>query len=271
MSLQNLDQYQRLISVEALSVHKPDAKTISRLINYFSGVQDFIGGAVSGLGTNGKYKYMDVSKLIKVLKPITYDDLSEVPLPTPAGLSATYIDYINVLSKAQYFTNSLYDDVLMPFNRWVADCLNDPKKLESVRNNIGVKLHDLSGIKEDLKGCLKNGEAGVNKYGRLLQRNADWDTIGKNMNSVLTTQKKLNNERIQSTVNTITDNVNILIGRLNDPNEPYPISSKNLAELSRVCYEMAIEVEFYALIDYQIRAADTALSDGIEGLIKNYK
>lgn len=252
-----------LISLEALSGSQVFNAVAHRLPNYFADVKNFITNLTAEEAP--RLELVDSRKVEKLLAKTNYATLRPVTVFTPVGLKVSYLEYIEALEEASAITTKLTSECLNPFNVWLAVQLSNPTALSSLRSGLdipGFVVHDISEVQRKLGKCFSQG--GVSSqytYGQSVARNADWHACDVRINNLVTKHSSINPSEVVRLVQEVTANLDKLLLRLSEEPEIYKLSGVTLDTISKLCYTIGVEIEFFSVITYQLQAMQVAFAD----------
>ena len=258
------------ISLEALNGSQVFSAVSRRLPSFFADVKNFVTGLAAEEAP--RLNLVDSRKVEKLLAKTNYATLRPVTVYTPIGLKADYLTYLNVLNQAVDISSALIPEILAPFNKWLAIQLTNPSALSSLRSGLDIPdyvVHNISILQKELGKCFSHG--GVNSqytYGEAVARNADWHAADTLINAMVIKRSSIKATEIVRLVEEVTANLDKLLQRINEEPEVYKLSGVTVDTISKICYNMGVEIEFYSVISYQLQAMQVAFADSCERLEK---
>lgn len=260
-------------SAEALSVHNTINGTVKRLASFLSRTAESIDiAALSMVDFTFGTTLSDTVKSRGVdrrLKEINYMDLAPQRFPVIPGLDTTWLKFLKTLDGAVETSVNLYDDFLLPFKQLLANAINDPESLSSASLRQRSIRYDfdavLKAMGKDLSG---NTRIPVRTWGRLVDRNTDFDEVVGITTTLSMKMEKNNMALVKKTVEEINDLLKTLSTKLVDPSEPYRPSKALIIELSDMTFQLAAAVQFYGITKNNLMLHEKSIAETINRLIK---
>lgn len=256
------------ISLEAISGTQVYKLVAHRLPSFFADVKNFVTGIVSEEAP--RVQFVEVKEAEKAIGRTIYADLRHVTVYVPAGLNVHYLDYVDALHNAVSVNARMVKETLAPFNAWLAQMLTNPEGLsaqrapEALRNFI---FHDIDSVKKGLAACFKKGSVETEvPFGKIAARNGDWKTIVDKTNDLIQLQSAIDPKEVRDMVNSITANLDTLLRRMEEDKDMYRASAVTVDFLSKLCYNLGLEIEFFSVTAYQLKVLEQALNDSNERL-----
>lgn len=157
--------------------------------------------------------YKDNSKVDFVSKRL-------VKVPIPLGLTSTYLEYTKILNEGLVLSTQAYDNVLVPFARWLAVVINDIEVLSSnrVQGLTNFKPGDLKSVNDKLKRVVeKRPTTQERKFGDVVKRVQELDEIDSLLMSMDTLRSTINIDQVQKKVEEIDSLLNNIIEIVSEP------------------------------------------------------
>lgn len=198
------------------------------------------------------------------VEKVSYASLRETKVYVPAGLAVNYKTYLAVLEPSIKINEGLLPRILIPFARWLAEAINNPEQLKRVSASSirSFDPHNLDKVLEELGECFDKG-SNANKvpFKQAFARNADVKEVFEETENLTSRFIAIDRSRVIAKVDEISDNLDVLIARIEEGDEEYNIGGNTEKLLSQLAYTMAREVEFYGSVAYQLTQLTTALND----------
>lgn len=208
--------------------------------------------------------------LIAKLMNINYTSVKAVEVYCPPGLSVSYLELMDKLEEASLVTSALKKDIIVPILKWLAVHINKPEMLSTFSGGdtiTDLKEHDLQAIKDKLKQCFSASPTKVKLlYGSAFKRNSDWNESIKRATIIFNNINKYPIKELNEDVNEICKRFDILIKKLEDKDNAVNMTANKVQILSKLCYTIAQECEFYAFYCFQMQSTLVALMDTEEKL-----
>lgn len=243
-TLTALHNRKTVISHEALSINRTTAPLLKKLVSYIDGASEFVNKQLNSMTTPRHELELDATARKAQLR--SYADLRTMTIPVPAGLSVTWLQYLDVLEEAHRIVENLYDDTLRPFSLFVGACINDPERTTQLITSHSVTVTDLGPIKKKFSAALSNGTKAEQQYGKCIQRHTDWTAVRDRTNALINSSKKLPKDLISESISQIDEQLTLLVQKMSDTNNQFRPTPAIIEELSDLTYMLAEKVTFYA-------------------------
>ena len=231
--------------------------SLPTIINGYSGFQN----ALSKVGKIVALSFKR-STLSKQLERVSYVDLSQLQVSVPQGLAVDYLSYINILENAVDRAEKV-EPLVDSFISVVAQLLTNPEQQkDSVRKDSFYR--DLQTSRETqyatIGSCFSNQSKAKMPYGKLVARNRDWDAVTNKVNDLIDRMNKINRTKLLQK----SKHLRSLLDKVAESSKrggfdsASPETVKLLAEGS---YQIASELEYFAVIYYRVTVLVNAVSD----------
>lgn len=188
-----------------------------------------------------------------------FAELIDLRFFTPPGMRTTYLSLFQTLVECQEFSERTLNDTLVPLKQWAALMYNDPSRLRSVRTSSPVTVIDPTKLSKQLSAQCSFSGVAQRPFGDVFESNADFGKVNELVNDLVvrynsTTINRFDDETkaLSQILVQLTDTV----GRMGDDK----VSSEVATYLADLCYQVARQVEFYAVYQTVFRAALSALT-----------
>jgi hypothetical protein len=195
-----------------------------------------------------------------------------VKIAVPQGMTASYLAYIDVMENNVKEAEKVLESSLRPFNTWLATTINNPKTLLSQRPpklvELGIEYIDVNKVVGEFNTVSEANKPTIYlEYGRCFSRNKDVEKALDKVQTMHGNMYKFPFTGVQETVKSIVSNIDLIEELLEtDYEKQLPNSmSKFIADNT---YEMAKQVEFFALTVYHYIAFITAFEQWQEDIKK---
>lgn len=244
----------RVISTEALQVHRPLISTVQKLSNFIKDVAHGFGdvnvlGAVNTLLKKDNTFTANEKKAMNAMSRVAYGDIAQIKLPCMAGQQVTWLQFLRDIESGITFVINFYDGLLSDTTRFLAEVISSPEKMEQIarRYQIGeIDFDKLFGaIRNDVAGSSKTGSLPL---GKLLDRNADFIEVVNLTNRFAESLYVSNQDLVTERVANIKRQLNDISESIVDANESYRMSGRNIDQLARIAFNTAQAVEYYGVI-----------------------
>jgi len=101
-------------------------------------------------------------------------------------------------------------------------------------------------------------------YGDLVGRQSDWPKIAASFNDLSDRLGKIDRVQVLGYVTTISEHIERLIENLSDDSQAYAENGISIANLAKVSYAVANEVEFYASHAYMVELLQTSIENAVD-------
>lgn len=249
-------------ALEELMIHRNAKNLVASLGEMFNKVSDFLSSRVAGF-SNRDFT-ISSSRVNEIVENRKYNTIQFTKVPVPVGLSVDWITFIEVLSELSKTADSLYDRSLYPFSQFVGSILNNPEKLQQASFRPNISLTDITALQTKLGRCLKAGSRDKIEYGKVFRRNQDLVIVRDTLTEMVEQHKIINPSMIAESVKKLDGNLELLMDKIKDPNEPYRMTPQKVKELADICYVLANEVEVYSIYTVLLEQAVVAINKTID-------
>tara|TARA_B100000929_G_C15510907_1_gene420348 strand:+ start:5900 stop:6673 length:774 start_codon:yes stop_codon:yes gene_type:complete len=198
------------------------------------------------------------------VEKVSYASLRETKVYVPAGLAVNYKTYLAVLEPAIKINEGLLPRILNPFARWLAEALNNPEQLKRISASSirSFEPHNLDKVLEEMGECFDKGSNATKvPFKQAFARNSDVKDVLEDSEKLTSRFIAIDRKQVIAKVDEISDNLDVLIARIEEGDAEYDIGGNVEKLLSQLAYTMAREVEFYGSVAYQLTQLTTALED----------
>lgn len=210
----------------------------------------------------------DFKKFSAAVNKIPFSSMVDLRVFTPPGMTGTYLNLFTVLVECQEFGEQTLNESLRPFKVWAGSAYNDPEKLRSIRTDQSFKTISPDAVSKRLADVCGFHGVTTRPYGDCFERNGDWEELHKKVEELFSKYPAVNVE----TFDNETKETARLVGMLTNQISLLGVDkvSQEVAEqLGTACYDLARQVEFYAVYNTVMRASLTALKDTMDHFKKN--
>lgn len=205
----------------------------------------------------------DFKKFAVTISKIPYVSMVDLRVFCPPGMSSSYLELLTVLVECQQFAEKTLNETLRPFKTWAGSLYNDPQKLRSVRPNGEFVLHSPEALSKRLSAaCSFSGES-TRAYGDCFERNTDWIELHKKVEELFATYPSANVETFDKETKDAARLVGMLANQINLVGKD-KASQEVATQLGDSCYQIAKQVEFYAVYNTVMRSTLAALKQTID-------
>lgn len=208
----------------------------------------------------------------RTVEDTSYPNLRHVKIAIPAGMSATYMEYLSALEPAVGISEKLLSEVLTPFSRWLAEGLSDPDKLRSFSRSSGVREftpHDTDGVALRIGECFTKGSnANITQFKNAFARNADVKEVYDRTAALNERFIRIDRKQVLTMVDRVSENLDRMAERIGEEGNEYEMSKPTVELLAKMSYTVAQEIEFYGNVAYQLTQLNVALIETADQLKK---
>lgn len=255
-----LEQAAIELTTEALSFRGSFDTLRLKLPEYFNAVTDFVGNLMPG--NAAQLDLLNERKHYELSKKGDYMSLRRYPVMVPKGLNTTYLKHLGTLSVAQDAIDGLIQETLAPFEKHLAVLLTNPETLQSQRESKIVDkviTHDIESVRALIAKDFSRDGAERRPYGSLIGRQSEWVPIARDYNNLVERLARISRKEVLALVELISEHLNKLLQRMESDPETYAATGVTIAELAKVSFVMAQEVEFYATHSYMMEQLQVSI------------
>lgn len=202
----------------------------------------------------------------KELSGRPYMSVSQITAFIPEGLDVPYIDYAEVLLDAVKHASKVMD-VLVPYSAYLAQLVTDKEATLSTKSfEAEFKLIEAERkrINEELGACFKKGSSKAEAaIGDVVQRNGDWANVFHRCNDIMTTINDVNRGALLKKVNECNTYLEIIL-KMAREGKVERVASNTVLNLADGAYQVASELEFYAVAYYKAEVFVACVNQTVE-------
>jgi len=224
--------------------------------------------------SNFNYSEAEFESLVRTLEGHKYTNLMDLRFYIPEGFKGNITAYAVALQNAQKHVSATAADVVVPYNIFISKLLTNPIAVKDTRLQM-INLGKIKQAREFLKAQLgeyfqPGSTASTCKLGDAVTSNSDWKPLRE-------TLKIINNDfdpKLVKQLNNSVDDSSMLLDELSNCTRESglrDISPQTLRTLGDGTLEVAREVEFFSLVNYQIGVLLTVMGQNTEFLKKALK
>lgn len=213
---------------------------------------------------------VDVKAFIRHADQLKYVNLSEIEVPVPQGMQVHYLDYIDAFAPSCNHAVDAWRR-LCDYSMFIAKLVTLPEaQKETSGRTIGLAAleREREAINKAIGKTMKrNSLHATLPYGKVVSRNADWAEIVSEIEAqggVIDSFKRSDYDR---KVNELADNLERL-ANLQRQGKLDSITPEVVKDVAEGTYQLAAEVEFYAIAYYRYMALRQAVIDTINKVQK---
>lgn len=245
---------------------------ISELLkNSMGGIVNGFKSFINSIKPNGPALNIDDNRddIDNSLLKVPYLNVSQIPMMVPEGLNVKYLVYINSLDVAVERSgnvNKLIDD----FTREVAAILtNQDMRLDTTSHD--AKWREMDSAREAAYATVGACFNGTNRaklgYSKLVDRNKDWGDVCARAKILCDKMNNINRPKLVKSAKHLYD----LLKKVEDLSKHGGfdgMSPEVVRSLAEGSYQIACELEFYAVTYYRVETLSKVLSENFKVLKK---
>jgi len=205
------------------------------------------------------------SNFWRLIAGYSYADLGEKLIFVPAGIKITYLEYLDILSEAVTINADLLPNVLVPYARWLGELIEEPDKLRSIGGSKAIaafKPHNLDAINSKLGQCFKLGDNNTQRpFKTMFKRNKDLGETFQRTVILINQYKAIDWKEVKLQVQGISELLTVMLDKLEHNEISLSGNESGRDYLSSLTRSLAREIEFYAVIGYQLTQLAVALKN----------
>lgn len=259
----HLKRVRDLVALEAY--HVPDLAGLAQRIlpSVLDGINSFKGYftpapavAISG----------DQKRFLKSLESRSYPTLMPLGAFVPEGLKVTYLDYAAALLPAvQHVEKSV--KVLDDFATFLAVIMSNKSALQETasRKKFFVELQqEREHVNKNVQACFGNSTKTDVRVENVVKRNGDWENVLKIGDEMTKAINKIERTHLNKKVAECTEMLERISNQVREGHFD-KVSAGVMLDLSDGAYQVASELEFYAVTYYRV----LAFSQSVERTMKH--
>ena len=263
VSLEALELDHRFISFEVFNGLQGLANAIKRLPTMM-GTALNIFNRQREIGLVGLIDRSKMDKSWAYVQKLNYAEIRNNLVIVPEGLQADLLSYTNALRKVADTVMTLESDVIIPYERWLAEMVGEPERIRNLTNNAKIpgmrNLDFMAGEREIQQLFATTGQRHHEvPFGQAFHRIADYQTVirvAEDLDRVFSqsTQKRLmiRIERVNELLSELVKIIDLNVSGT----RPSPATIRSLAETAM---NVARLLEQYGLYRYRLLALEHAL------------
>ena len=214
----------------------------------------------------------DQKEFVKLMSKHSYMDIRDLLVYVPEGMTSSYSDYANVLSRAVDYAVEI-ERQMTAFNSFLAVLVtNRVVSSTNVVSNMNT-YKALASQREDLNNafaeCFKGGTTKAEStIGKVVQRNADWEHVFAQANLLAERMNKINRKHLNDAASTAARYLEQIQHQSKHDGDVAP---EVVNELAEGAFQMASGLEFFAIVYYRVQTLVAALSNTTEQVTASLK
>lgn len=265
------------VSVEAAKIDANNVamEGISEILkNSLPGIINGFNGFLNAIKPSAKLLSFSFKRptLVERVEKVAYVNLAQLPIPVPQGLMVPYLDYISILETAVERAEKV-DGLINAFTTTVAQLITNPDLQKDTRSHTSF-YRDLQNSRDTtyatIGACFSNNYKAKQPYGTMIRRNAEWNDIINRSNDLIDRMNKIDRKGLINK----SKQLGSMLKKVKESSKyggfdsASPETIKLLADGS---YQMASELEYYAVIYYRVQALTATIDQCGEFIIKATK
>lgn len=261
-TLESILKDSEALSMEGFTLTLPNfnekaATLLNSLVSFFKSF---------GENDDVEFTHFNLNSEFNAVKTANHMTIRRAKVMQPKGLKVTYLEYLRSLSEVQKVCDSLLDETLKPFEKFLGSLLTMPDQARSQIESStldSVKLHNIDGAKAELAKNFDKSQAEKRPYGSLVSRTTDWSTILKEFNELATRVDSIDRGAIIEYVQTIVTYSEKLMVNMKEDSDTYEVSGVTASTLAKFVHTIAQEVEFYSLQVFNLKVLEESIADAL--------
>lgn len=272
MDLTTLELKRRQVALEAFAV----TDVTGLLARIYPAITEVFSGFAGKFHSDNPYVELTGKQqdFMRELQKHAYMDIRMLTAYVPEGLTSGYAEYSKTLLAASQHASGILTKTLSPYSTFLGSLVTNAGERTATHmssREYAEMQKRREGLAADMAKCFQPGSTKTDStVGAVVTRNADWVDVFKQADSITSfitsVDRKLLNRKVDECVK-IVNTLQELIKR-DQFGKVSPEVVKNLAEGA---YQIASELEFYALVYYRVIVLNTCLNSTIEYLQKTLK
>lgn len=205
----------------------------------------------------------DFKRFASMVNKIPYSSMTDLRVFCPPGMSTTYLKLFTILVDAQKYGERTLNESLRPFKLWCGAAYNDPTKLQTIRKTEAFKLFSPDQISKQLASACSFQGTTTRPYGDCFERNGDWDGLQQKVEELFAHYPAVNVETFDQETKETARLVGMLTNKISLLGKD-KVSQEVAEQLGASCFELARQIEFYAVYNTVMRSSLAALKDTMD-------
>lgn len=258
--LQTLELVNSRLALESVSLES-FTDTVRKIIpSISSAIRSFTSGFRYTLSddnglTTTVWNQRDWDSLVKTLDGHKFTNLMDLRLYVPEGFKGNLASYAETLLRAQEHVNKVIGDVVTPYNVFLSKLVTNPNAAKDTRLQL-TALNQIKATREALRAQLAEyftpgSTVAYCKVGDAVANNADWKMLGESLKSIHADFDIKRPAQVKEAVDDCSELLDALSNSAAE-NGLRDISSQTLRTLGDATLEVAREIEFFSVINYQV-------------------
>lgn len=270
-----------LVTLSTESLSQESLVTMSK--NMLNNLSNFVPEVLGNILTFKQHFLEDTSdirlsrdnrKFLETIEKIPYVSMQHDAAFVPEGFKGKYLDYLSLLKGAPVIAKDAQLSVIPQFKRAVASIVSNPDLGRELNSEMIRLLRERTKMRdrftEDLNTFFDKGSSSTNAIiSQVIDRNNDWKQVLHLLEETSMGITAIDRTKMLKQVDEISHLLTVLTNKIKSGGYD-DMSPENIMMLSEGTYQLATEVEFYAVMHYRVMTLNVAINDTKAALIKNH-
>lgn len=207
------------------------------------------------------------NEFIRMVSKHPYLEIAPLLAFTPEGLNATYYKYSTELLLAAMHASRILTGGMTAYSVFLSQLItNNEQKFSSVSFDKAYKdlAAERAKLNASLGDCFKKGSTKTEStLGDTLDRNADWQHVFHNIDNMTKLVNSVDRKALNKKIDECKELLEVIIKKI-ERNEFDGMSPQVIKNLSDGAFQIASELEFYAVVYYRVLALATSVNRTID-------
>lgn len=203
------------------------------------------------------------AEFVKEISKHPYLEISAFAAFTPEGLNVTYHKYSSELLLAVMHASRILAGGMTAYSTFLAQLVtNTEQKFSSVSFDKAYKdlAQERNKLNTAIGDCFKRGSTKTEStLGDVIDRNGDWQHVFHNGDNMTKLINSVDRKALNKKINECKELLEVIIKKI-DRNEFDSMSPQVIKNLSDGAFQIASELEFYAVVYYRVLAFTNAVN-----------
>lgn len=251
ITLQDIAMHRQYLSIEQVTATHSESTAVKKLTLMVDTAKEFIKQKLNPLNIFFKSENVIAPQgFIELARKAKYTDLVKFEVAVPEGFSGRYLGYSEALLNANRISESILKDVVIPFNNYAAQLVNQPALLNSVSFQPKVNPKDLKAIKKEL-GKHFNGRKHITlPFGQVFGNMKEVEAMSEIAYQIALALKVNDVAKMKQAVADLTDTLDHLLNYVNSNSNNQLVKKQTIDKIGDLTLILAEQVEFYAMVNY---------------------
>lgn len=253
-----------LLALDKLSLKDIVQKFLPSVSRNFHGLIGFVDSKEQPIKLTKGYKDLE-----KILNNYTYVQLSRMVVYKPEGLKSKYLDYVNTLATAVDYA-LLTPAKLNDLTTLLATVINNTAPVANIKANMSkYKLYEdeRERVNKAVGSHFQlNSRDSRGAYSTVVERNADWQPILSTATIMMDKMNSVDRRLINKKVKDASELIDTLMRMIKD-DRIKGLTEEAVTELAEGAYQVARELESFAVTYHRVSEFINLIPDTIEALI----